>query len=98
VIDVNSIEKTLEYHELLMCMDDINEYGYSSELPSGYSYSFYSSNEDVLAWAKIHLSSGEFTSYNRAVNYFEIFFGEFEEELNKRCFFIDFSYYTWINI
>jgi predicted GNAT family N-acyltransferase len=72
-------------------MDDINEYGYSSELPSGYSYSFYSSNEDVLAWAKIHLSSGEFTSYNRAVNYFEIFFGEFEEELNKRCFFVEYN-------
>ena len=89
VIDVNSIEKTLEYHELIMTIDNISEYKTDSSLPQGYSYSFYSGEEDVLEWAKIHVSSGEFTSYNRAVNYFEIFFKEFEDELHKRCFFIE---------
>ena len=88
---MNSIEKTLEYHELIMSMDDINEYKCNTSLEDGYVYTFYSGANDMLEWAKIHLSSGEFTSYNRAVNYFEIFYGEFEEELNKRCFFIEYK-------
>ena len=86
---MNSIEKTLEYHELVMCMDNISEYGVDTTLSDEYVFSFYSGENDMLEWAKIHLSSGEFTSYNRAVNYFEIFYGEFEDELNKRCFFIE---------
>lgn len=87
---MNSIEKTLEYHELLMVIDNLSGYEVNYSLPEGYSYSFYNGENDILEWAKIHLSSGEFTSYNRAVNYFEIFFNEFLDELNKRCFFIEY--------
>ncbi|MBR3890884.1 MAG: GNAT family N-acetyltransferase [Bacilli bacterium] len=88
---MNSIEKTLEYHELLMSMNDIDKYIKDVSLPKGYTFTFYNGEEDILEWAKIHLSSGEFTSYNRAVNYFEIFFKEFEDELHKRCFFIEYN-------
>ena len=35
------MEKTLEYHELLMNLDDTNKYG-SYELPDGFSYVFVS--------------------------------------------------------
>ena len=72
-----------------MCMNDIDNFNKKICLPNGYTFTFYSDEKDMIDWAKIHISSGEFTSYNRAINYFEIFFGEFEEELNKRCFFIE---------
>ena len=88
---MESIEKTLEYHELLMTLDDIDVMELRTKLPEGYSYVFYSNELDKVEWAKIHISSGEFTSYKRAFNYFDIFYNEFVNELSERCFFIEYK-------
>jgi len=88
---MQSINKTLEYHELLMTLDNIESIKLDSKLPEGFKYVFYSDEKDKIEWAKIHISSGEFTSYKRTFNYFDIFYKEFENELNKRCFFIEYK-------
>ena len=80
---MQSINKTLEYHELLMTLDNIESIKLDSKLPEGFKYVFYSDEKDKIEWAKIHISSGEFTSYKRTFNYFDIFYKEFENELNK---------------
>lgn len=88
---MESIDKTLKYHELLMIIDNIDSIELNTKLPDGFNFVFYSGEKDKISWVKIHLSSGEFTSYNRAFNYFDIFYKEFEKELNKRCFFIEYK-------
>lgn len=91
VVMMESIVKTLEYHELLMILDNIDDIELKTKLPDGFNYIFYDNEMDTIEWAKIHISSGEFTSYKRAFNYFDIFYKEFKSELNKRCFFIEYK-------
>lgn len=86
---MKAIEKTLEYHELLMVCNDLNQKIYS--LPKGYTFEFFNSEQDVDAWADIHISSGEFTSKERAKDIFHLFYDKFKHELSKRCFFIVFE-------
>ena len=88
---MESINKTLEYYELLMTLDCIDKIKLKTELPEGFTYTFYGGELDKIEWAKIHISSGEFTSYKRAFNYFDIFYNAFENKLNKRCFFIEYK-------
>ena len=57
------------------------------KLPDGYHYEFYK-NGDEDDWIKIHISSGEFTSYEKGLQYFHDFYDSFINELSKRCFFI----------
>ena len=57
------------------------------KLPGGYHYEFYK-NGDEDDWIKIHISSGEFTSYEKGLQYFHDFYDSFINELSKRCFFI----------
>lgn len=84
---MKSIDKTLEYHELLMVCDDLNNFE-QYVLPYGYRFEFWESDEDLNAWVEIHIRSGEFTSKERAKNIFYEFYGDFIKELNKRCVFI----------
>lgn len=84
---MNNIEKTLEYHELIMTMDlnNINSY----ELPNGFSFRFWDSDNCIHDWVNIHIESGEFNSIQGAHNTFHQFYDNFYNELNKRCFFIE---------
>ena len=57
-----------------MTLDNIESIELNSKLPEGFEYIFYSDEKDKIEWAKIHISSGEFTSYKRTFNYFDIFY------------------------
>lgn len=83
---MKSIDKTLEYHELLMTYDDISKYN-KHELPDGYRFEFYKTG-DEFEWVNIHMQTGEFTDYEYAFEIFHQFYDGFMDELNKRCFFI----------
>lgn len=83
---MKTIDKTLEYHELLMVKNSLDTY--KVVLPQGYSFEFWKQASDLDSWIDIHISSGEFTSKQRARQYFYEFYGKFLDELDKRCFFI----------
>lgn len=85
MIKLNSIEKRLEYHELLMTLDNLSEIA-RHDLPSGYHFEFY--NNNLKDWVQIHLSSGEFTSVEYAEEVFNDFYKDFKDKLNTCCFFI----------
>ena len=83
---MNALEKRLEYHELLMTydnLDNIKEY----KLPEGYHFEFYK-NGDIDDWINIHLSTGEFCNLKKSYQYFHDFYDYFIDELPKRCIFI----------
>lgn len=73
-----------------MCLNDINSIKLKTQLPDGFQFTFYDNDSDKIEWAKTQ-ASGEFTSYKRAFEYFNIFYKEIENELNKRCFFIEYN-------
>ena len=82
---MESIEKRLEYYELLMTRDDldnITEY----DLPSGYSYAFWC--DDLDSWIDIHIKSGEFSDREDGLKVFNDFYSGFIGEIEKRCIFI----------
>ncbi len=83
---MENIEKTLKYYELLMSYNDTKRYPVYN-LPVGYHYEFYEPGLEE-EWVKIHLSSGEFTSFSKTLQYFHDYYDSFITELNKRCFFI----------
>lgn len=83
---MEAIDNTIKYYELLMTYDNTSKYE-NYELPEGYHYEFYK-NGDEMEWVNIHISSGEFTSFERGLQYFHDFYDSFINELNKRCFFI----------
>ncbi len=83
---MKNMEKTLEYHELLMTLDDTSKYG-SYELPNGFSYEFYKEG-DINEWVNIHILSGEFMKESHGVEIFHDFYDSFIDELSKRCFFV----------
>lgn len=88
---MNSIEKTLEYHELLMVIDNLNNIQTNSTLPKCYTFSYFKDEKDIEDWVNIHISSGEFASITKGRKYFYDFYSEFLDELNKRCFFIEYN-------
>lgn len=83
---MKSLEKTLKYYELLMTYEDTSKF-FKYDLPNGFHYEFYKSG-DEYNWIDIHISSGEFTSYDRGMEYFHQFYDSFMNELNKRLIFI----------
>lgn len=83
---MRTIEKTLEYHELLMTLDDTSKYGDYS-LPKGFHYEFYKPG-DIKDWINIHIQSGEFMKETHGEEIFHNFYDSFINELPKRCFFI----------
>lgn len=85
--DMKSIENTIEYHELIMTLDDLNSYN-KYPLPNGYNISFWKDENDTADWIDIHIKSGEFQNKSQAMNVFHDFYDTFYEELPKRCFFI----------
>ena len=83
---MNSIEKTLEYHELLMTYSDTSKFG-NDTLPDGFHYEFYKLGDEE-EWSKIHIKSGEFMSMQEGIKTFHNFYDSFLEELPKRLFFV----------
>ncbi len=86
--NMDTIEKTLEYHLLIMTLDnfdDIPKY----ELPDGYKFVFWQDDCDIENWINIHLRTGEFASWEEGESAFHSFYDKFYQELFKRCFFIE---------
>lgn len=83
---MKTLDNTIKYYELLMRYDDTSKF-INFDLPKGYHYEFYIDGDEA-AWVNIHISSGEFTSVEKGLNYFHDFYDSFIDELNKRCFFI----------
>lgn len=83
---MDTIEKTLEYHELLMTYSDTSKYN-NNELPNGFHYEFYKPG-DEKDWAMIHIKSGEFMSLEEGLKTFHDFYDSFIDELSKRLFFV----------
>ena len=84
---MDTIEKTLEYHPLIMTLDNLDEVA-RYELPFGYKFVFWQNDGDVESWIDIHLRTGEFASRQEAEDTFHDFYDKFYDELSKRCFFI----------
>ena len=80
------IDSTIKYYELLMSYDDTSKF-INYELPLGYHFEFYKNGDDN-SWVDINLSSGNFTSAVKGLQYFHDFYDSFIYELNKRCIFI----------
>lgn len=80
------MEKTLEYHELLMTYADTSLYG-SDKLPDNFHYEFFKPGDEE-EWALIHIKSGEFMSMEQGLRHFHEFYDSFYEELPKRLFFV----------
>ncbi len=83
---MNLIEKTLEYHELLMTYSDTSNFG-DITLPEGFHYEFYKLG-DEQGWAEIHVRSGEFMSIEEGLKIFKDFYGTFLNDLSRRLFFV----------
>lgn len=83
---MNSIEKTLEYHELLMTYSDTSKFG-NDTLPDGFHYEFYKLGDEEER-ARIHVESGEFMSMEEGLRTFHDFYDSFLNELPKRLFFV----------
>lgn len=83
---MNTIDKTLEYHELLMTYSDTSKYN-DDTLPYGFHYEFYKPG-DECEWSMIHIKSGEFMSMEEGLKLFHDFYDSFIEELPKRLFFV----------
>lgn len=83
---MKSMDKTLDYHELLMTLDDTSKYG-NYELLNGFHYEFYKDG-DINEWINIHIKSGEFNSEEYGIIIFPDFYDSFINELHKRCLFV----------
>ena len=83
---MKTIDNTIKYYELLMKYDDISDYK-KYELPEGFHYEMFKDGDEI-DWVNIHIESGEFTSIERGLKYFHMFYDSFINELNKRCIFI----------
>lgn len=84
---MKAIELRLEYHELLMNLDNLTNIK-KYDLPEGFSYCFWKDQDDLKHWIDIHINSGEFIYEGKAQAIFNDFYSPFINELSKRCFFI----------
>ena len=83
---MKTIDNRIKYYELLMKYDDLSSYK-RYELPCGFHYEFFKVGDEE-EWVKIHIESGEFTSYEKGLKHFHTFFDYFLDDLDKRCVFI----------
>lgn len=58
------------------------------ELPEGYSIRFFENGEEHI-WAKVETAVDEFTTESAALEHFEKEFGQFRDEMKKRCLFLE---------
>ena len=84
---MNTIEKTLKYHELLMVRNLKETIDF--QLPEGFSFAFWDGENCIEDWVNIHLETGEFNSLEEAYDAFHAFYDKFYEELSTRCIFVE---------
>ena len=68
---MKTMDNTIKYYELLMKYDDTDDFK-KYELPEGFHYEFFKSGDEE-EWVKIHIESGEFTSYEKGLKHFHDF-------------------------
>lgn len=85
--DLNNIEKTLKYYELLMIrnLDDLK----STELQKDFSFVFWDNDNCIDDWVSIHLATGEFNDIESSYEIFHNFYDKFYNQLSSRCLFIE---------
>ena len=84
---MEAFENTLEYHELILTLDNLNIKN-NYQLPSEFKFVFWQDDHNIEDWINIHIETGEFASYNEAKKIFNSFYATFKNEINNRCFFI----------
>lgn len=84
----NGMDKTLEYHELIMVNDNIVDH-LNYELPQSYHFSRFTYPDNLKDWVNIHLSTGEFTSVEESENFFKLFYGKILDKIGNYCIFIE---------
>lgn len=83
---MKTLDNTIKYYELLMKFDDLS-YFKQYELPRCFHYEFFKPGDEE-EWVRIHIESGEFTSYEEGLKHFHDFYDYFIDQLDKRCIFI----------
>ncbi len=83
---MKTMDNTIKYYELLMKYDNTDEFK-RYQLPEGFHYEFFKPGDEE-EWVKIHIESGEFTSYEKGLKHFHDFYDYFIDDLDKRCVFI----------
>lgn len=88
MIKIQKIDKTIsvEYIPLRMerpNLDNIPEY----TLPEGYAIRLYKKGEEEH-WARVETAAGEFETQEAALTYFENQYGDYKDEMEKRCLFL----------
>ena len=83
---MNPIERTLKYVNLYLTHDlnDIKDY----KLPEGYKFVLFKDG-DEKDWCEIEKSSGEFLSFEEAMESFDHYYKEHYDELKRMCLFIE---------
>ncbi len=87
MLNLKSFENTLEYHELLMTLDNLNETN-NYTLPENFKFTYWDNSKNIEDWVNIHISTGEFASYKLAFQTFYDFYTPIVNQLNKRVIFI----------
>ena len=84
---MSPIERRLKYVDLVLLnndLDSIPEY----KLPPGYKYVMFTDGDEKY-WVDIEMSAGEFLSYEEGISVFNLYYGNYYEELKKLCIFIE---------
>jgi len=83
------IDKSIEYKDIVMVMN--GETALSTAvptLPSGFSFRFFTDEEDIAHWARIEASVDEFDNEEQARTHFIKEFGDNLTALTQRCVFV----------
>lgn len=84
---MKNIDKTLQYHELLMTRN-LSRLG-SFDLPKAFRFVFWDNDKCIDDWVRIHIETGEFNCLEEAYQIFHEFYDRFYKEISKRCVFIE---------
>ena len=83
------LDESVEYKEIVMVLDaDRAMATPEASLPKGFSFRFFSGEEDIENWCRIEASVKEFASETDARKHFQNEFSTRIEDLKKRCIFI----------
>ncbi len=86
MLDLKTFDVRIKYYKLIMIMDNLKNI--DIPLPKGYHFEFFKNDKDIKDWIEIHISTGEFASFEDCRKTFYDFYSPFFAELDKRLFFI----------
>lgn len=75
------VDKTIPHRHIIMRMDNPQPQKFT--LPEGYTMDTYKDGDDI-AWAKMEVYAGDFTDFDKALDYFRNTYLAKPEELQKR--------------